>query len=133
MSGLHNGTTYYLTVEAINVIGNSAASNEASATPATVPGAPAHFRTLAVKKGKITLTWRAPVSNGGRGVTGYEIYFAKRSNMSGVKVADPKPLSSTARSYTVKGLKKGTRYYFELKAINPIGRGPAAKASAVPE
>ena len=34
VSGLTNGTTYYFTVEAVNVVGNSAPSNEASATPA---------------------------------------------------------------------------------------------------
>jgi len=39
-TGLSNGTTYYFTVKAINAIGHSAASNEASTTPATVPGAP---------------------------------------------------------------------------------------------
>jgi hypothetical protein len=30
---LTNGTTYYVTVKAINAIGNSAASNEASERP----------------------------------------------------------------------------------------------------
>ena len=34
VTGLANGTTYYFTVEAINSVGNSVASSEASATPA---------------------------------------------------------------------------------------------------
>jgi hypothetical protein len=37
VTGLTNGTTYYFRVEAINRMGASVGSNEASATPATTP------------------------------------------------------------------------------------------------
>jgi hypothetical protein len=39
-TGLTNGTTYYFTVEAVNGVGNSSASNEASATPVAAPPPP---------------------------------------------------------------------------------------------
>ena len=39
-TGLTNGTKYYFTVEAVNGVGNSSASNEASATPVATPPPP---------------------------------------------------------------------------------------------
>ncbi len=40
MGGLSNGTTYNVSVRAVNAIGAGAASAPLAATPATVPGAP---------------------------------------------------------------------------------------------
>ncbi|HEV3263899.1 MAG TPA: IPT/TIG domain-containing protein [Acidimicrobiales bacterium] len=37
VTGLTNGTTYYFDVQAVNLVGNSVASNEASATPTSTP------------------------------------------------------------------------------------------------
>ena len=37
MTGLANGTTYHFVVKAVNAMGPSAASNEASATPIPIP------------------------------------------------------------------------------------------------
>ena len=48
VTGLTNGTTYYFKVSAVNAVGQSPPSAEASAVPVTVPGAPAG---LAVTRG----------------------------------------------------------------------------------
>ena len=37
VTGLTNGTTYYFDVQAVNLVGSSVASNEASATPTSTP------------------------------------------------------------------------------------------------
>ncbi len=64
-----NGTTYYYEVKAVNDVGSSDPSNEASATPAaapaaTVPGAPTNL-TAETRGRNIQLTWTPPADDGG--------------------------------------------------------------------
>src|SRR5262249_30218959 len=71
-----NGTTYYYKGTALNSAGESARSNERSATPsapATVPGPPSLTGASAGRHG-VALTWKAPASNGGSAITAYRIY-----------------------------------------------------------
>ncbi len=131
VSGLTNGTTYYFTVKALNSVGTSPASNEASATPVTTPGAP---RTLTATGGnaQVELSWSAPSSDGGSAVTGYDVYEGTSSGKE-----SPTPVNGstliTATSYTVSGLTNGTTYYFTVKALNSVGSSTASnQASATP-
>ena len=68
VTGLTNGTTYYFTIEAVNAVGNSVSSNEASATPVsslvlTTTSLPsgsvgaAYSTTLAATGGTTPYTW----------------------------------------------------------------------------
>src|SRR6185436_3982913 len=71
-----NGTTYYYQVTALNSVGESARSNERSATPAapaTVPGA-ATLTSATAGNASVALAWSAPASNGGAAITGYRIW-----------------------------------------------------------
>ncbi|MGD0320646.1 MAG: fibronectin type III domain-containing protein [Acidimicrobiales bacterium] len=129
--GLTNGTTYYFTVEAVNAVGSSASSNEASATPATVPGAPTGLGAI---RGNTTvaLSWSAPSSNGGSAITGYNVYEGTRSGHESTTPVNGSTLI-TGTSYTVKGLTNGTTYYFTVKAVNAAGSSAASnEASATP-
>ena len=131
VSGLTNGTTYYFTVKALNSVGTSPASNEASATPVTTPGAP---RTLTATGGnaQVELSWSAPSSDGGSAITGYDVFEGTSSGKE-----SPTPVNGstliTATSYTVSGLTNGTTYYFTVKALNSVGSSTASnQASATP-
>ena len=73
-TGLTNGTTYYYTVAAVNAVGTSPQSNEASATPqATAPSAPTGL-VASGGDGKVALSWTVPNSDGGSPITGYNVY-----------------------------------------------------------
>jgi predicted phage tail protein len=125
VSGLKNGTTYYFTADAVNGANlHSGPSAEASATPVTAPGAPTGL-TASAGNAQVSLSWKAPGSDGGAAVTGYRIYQG-----TGTKPA----ASVTGTSTTVEGLTNGTTYSFTVTAVNQAGEGPGSgPASATPK
>jgi hypothetical protein len=58
VTGLTNGTTYYFTVEALNVAGNSASSNEASAMPVV----PVSISTTSLPSGIVGVAYSATLT-----------------------------------------------------------------------
>jgi subtilisin-like proprotein convertase family protein len=125
-TGLTNGTTYFFVVTAVNSAGESLVSNEASATPATLPGAPTDLNAGA-GNGSVFLTWAPPANNGGSAVTSYNIYQGTSSG------GETLLTNVTGTSFTATGLTNGTTYYFEVTAVNGVGEGPVSnQASAMP-
>ena len=132
VSGLTNGTTYYFTAVSVNGGGlQSNPSNEASATPVapvTAPGAPTGLSATA-GDAQVTLSWKAPSSDGGEKITSYDVFEGSAPNF---KASSP-AASSSGTSVTVKGLTNGKTYYFEVAAVNGVGAGPASgSVSATP-
>ena len=130
VTSLNNGTVYYFEVEATNSIGTGSQSNQVSATPATVPGAPTCSSTVTIGGSggnkTATLSWTAPANNGSP-ITDYLILYSQNANMSGASTFDTQ---STATSGTVTGLANNKPYYFEVVAVNAVGQGPASNQVA---
>jgi hypothetical protein len=121
------GTTYYYEVSAVNPVGVGPKSNEASATPATAPAMP---RSLAAAAGpnEVTLSWVAPISDGGSSITGYKVYRA-----TSVGAETLLATGGVVLSYTDSDLTNGQAYYYEVSAANAVGEGPKSnEASATP-
>ena len=79
--------------------------------------------------GLAVLTWEPPLDDGGARIAGYEYRHA--AGDSGP--ADAAWHSAgTELTATVDGLANGETYAFEVRALNVVGAGPAARASAVP-
>src|SRR5207302_1099905 len=96
VTGLTNGTAYTFTVTATNAAGSSAASAPSNVvTPFTVPSAPG-IGSATVGSSQATVTWTAPVANGGSPITGYTVTSAP----GGLSAT----AASTATSATVPGL-----------------------------
>ncbi|WP_168118779.1 S-layer homology domain-containing protein [Paenibacillus sp. HB172176] len=120
VQNLSNGTSYYFVVNAGNSGGLSAASNEVSATPATVPAVPTNAAATA-GNGSATITFTPPDDNGGSPITGYEVF-----DSGGKQVATA---SSDATSVAITGLTNGTSYTFTVKAKNAKGYSDSSAPS----
>ena len=119
-TGLSNGKTYYYKVTAVNAVGQGPASNEASAVPATTPGAPQSPRATTSPSHGVALTWR-PGSNGGSAITGYLVY---RSTKWGAEVFYAAAgCTTTTCTYNDTGTSAGVTYYYKVAATNAIGTG----------
>ena len=81
--------------------------------------------------GEVTLRWFPPASSGSAPITRYEYrYTPALDEYPGSWTAAPG--GAGARQVVVGNLTNGTRYRFQVRAVNPVGGGPPAEATAVP-
>ena len=116
ITDLANGAKYHVQVAAgIRGVGFGSWS-EASGVPRTVPGTP---RSPSVTNGdeKLTVSWRAPVTNGGAPVTGYRVEWTS----DGVTLGEE---SATGLNHEIEGLTNGVDYEVRVAAVNVAGAGP---------
>ena len=125
--GLTNGQTYYYITTAWNEAGESPSSNEALATPRSVPSAPLDLVATAGDC-QVELVWAPPTDDGGAEIIAYKIFRGTSSN-------DLLPLTTIGNvlSYTDTGLSNEQTYYYSICSINYIGeRAFSVEASATP-
>jgi surface protein len=128
LSGLVNGTSYWVKARAINSIGAGTVSSEfGPVTPATTPSAPS-IASSTISAGTVLLNLGAPGTNGGSAITTYEYRFA--TNSSAVLSASWTSSATTSTSIGASGLVNGTSYFFQVRAVNSIGAGSATAVSS---
>lgn len=115
-TGLTNGTTYFYQVTAVNTVGESSRSTEASVMPQSgVPAAPSGLLATAASSSQINLTWLDNSTN----ETGYAVEWATNSTFTtGDTTAN---LGANATGYSVTGLAASTAYWFRVHASNASG------------
>ena len=127
VTGLVNGTGYTVEVAAVNAAGTGAASaRSALVTPSTVP---AKVAGVTVKRGAASLAVRwAAAADGGSAITRYVVTaYVGKAGKAAATVTVPAKLLAT----TVKGLRNGTGYTVDVRAVNATGTGLASARSAV--
>ena len=128
LTGIENGTTYFIWIKAKNNIGEGEFSPYASGTPsvfAIPPSTPQTAPTVINGSGRLTVSWQ-PVE----GASLYEVWAGTENN----------PEESTKRgddvsglSAVISGLENDTTYYIWIKAKNDKGTsGFSPAASGTP-
>jgi uncharacterized protein (DUF1800 family)/fibronectin type 3 domain-containing protein len=130
--GLTNGKKYFYKVTAVGSGGESARSNEVSATPvAPTVGAP--VATASAGNATVTVSWGA--------ITGAATYNVYRATIAGGQGNTPLATGITGTSFTDTGLINGTTYFYKVTAVgaggesarsNEVSATPVAPALAAP-
>ncbi|MBI5069969.1 MAG: fibronectin type III domain-containing protein [Deltaproteobacteria bacterium] len=117
VSGLTNGTTYYLTVTATNAEGKEGSAGRiVQASPCLLP-APTNV-SAAAGDGRVTVTWSAVLPPPGAGLLEYTV----RKLMSDCESLDPSTYDHGRGGirdpfFAYTGLSNGTAYCFRVLAV----------------
>jgi hypothetical protein len=123
-TGLTNGTAYTFAVTASNGVYTSVAStSSASVIPATVPDVPTSVTAASTTSGSATISFVAPVNNGGSAITGYTITSAPAGAVC--------TLDANTSSFACTGLTDGTPYTYTVRAVNAVGNSEAVTTAAL--
>jgi hypothetical protein len=126
VTGLVNGASYAFRVVAINAVATgplSEFSNGVLPTAPLPPGAPT-IGTAVAGDASATVSWTAPVFDGGAPITGYAVTAYR-----GYYPFTTQTFDSTATTQTITGLVNGREYGFRVRAINSAGTGGYSKIS----
>jgi titin len=116
---VHNGLSYAYYVVAVNLIGESPATEMKEAIPMTLPGTPMNFIATPAHR-MVSMEWEMPVNDGGSEITGYRIRKT-------VGEEDPEFIDLDGFEYTDTDVEDGTTYTYSICSINSVGISPWSK------
>ena len=127
VTGLTNGQSYTFQLRAVNQAGPGEASDWVTATPLAPPNQPEGLRAMP-DANSVILDWSAASAD--ENITRYQF----QGDGSGRGWQDIPGSDASTTSYTVTGLTKGQSYRFRVRAVNPVGTGPASdRVTATPQ
>ena len=127
VAGVVNGITYTLEVRARNAYGPGEAATALPVTPLGPP--PAAVVRATPFDSEVLLFWVSG-GDGGSAVTGWEYRVAAAGDDFGAWTDIPGG-GDDITGHLVAGLRNGTAYTFEVRAVNTFGPGEAGRAGPV--
>ena len=122
ITGLMAATSYSIEVKARNSEGfGSPKTLTLTTLAAKIPDAPTTLQISTITENSITLSWIAPVDNGGSSITEYEISWGVSSSAT---------VNGDVLTYTITSLAEETEYDIKVKAKNSVGLSDAVSSSA---
>lgn len=125
ITGLTNGTTYYVGVTATNTDGTGSESTRVEGMAGTVPSAPLNVSVSRIKGGGLAVTWEAPSNNGGTAITSYTATAATSSSSTATAVSS---CTTAGLGCDITGLETAVTYYIRVRATNSSGTGASSSA-----
>lgn len=129
-TGLAASTTYYYLVEAIDAVGASVPSTQASAETSAlasctaVPSAPAGLTAAAASSSAINLSWTAVTPLANCAISSYSLY---RSTTSGFTPSASNLITTASNvTYSDSGLTVSTTYFYLTEATDSEGNSVAS-------
>jgi subtilisin family serine protease len=126
ITGLVNGTTYSVSIRAVSLVGDGAASPAISASLANAPAIPTIGIATANAGRTATVRWTLG-SNGGSAITSHVV--TAYLNGSGTAAKTVTVNGATAVTTSVTGLTVGGSYTFKVQARNAYGNSVLSSAS----
>ena len=126
ITGLANGTTYSVSIRAVNLVGDGATSTPVSATIPVAPSPPTMGTATANAGRTATVRWTLG-SNGGGAITSHVV--TAYLNGSGTAARTVTVNGATTVLATVTGLTANGSYTFKVQARNAIGSSALSLAS----
>lgn len=123
ITNLNTNTLYYFRAYAVNSAGTSTGAILSTTTSLwAVPGQPASITAATSSPNQATISFTAPVSNGGSTI----LYYVASSTPGNFTA------TSTGSPIIVHGLSNATAYTFQVYAVNAVGTGsPSSVSNAV--
>lgn len=125
LTGLKGGTSYSVSVVAINAAGMSAtgaATRFTTDSPACTqsPADPTNLQVSNLGTGSVSITWSAP--RWGCDVDSYTLSYSVVASGGGVGFGMPQTVTTRDTHYVLQNLKSGTSYSISLVANNVFGQ-----------
>jgi Fibronectin type III domain len=136
IGGLINGTSYNVSVVAVNAVGASpAAKGSGIPKPAYVPGGPGQVSASPDGSGDVAVSWAPPVDDGGSAISGFTLTWQQVvPGPGGTYIPAPGTTPGTATagsSATTLTIPAGSfnpaaaLYAIKVAAVNAVGTGTA--------
>ena len=141
ITGLENGTSYWVWVRAVNEQGDESANGRITAwyIPGSPPGGITNLRRTSTQERDILIDWTGPTDDGGIGISHYDIHLHPTADPSDVTenslIADDNIVGLGADHSTWVGggaLTPHVEYRIQVRARNAAGGGPWSSLTVIP-
>ena len=120
LESLSNGTSYSLSVSAINSNGVGVSTGEVLGIPYTIPDSPSSL-SVQIMDGILVLNWNPPVFNGGSPINGYRI--ESREIGTDLWKVEMENTGSAFTTHNIVSWDSQVSKEFQISAINQAGMG----------